>query len=91
MPPATIEWDRLQEAASAKGDRSRYAMSKRTGLSQSVLFRLCHGKGSPSAGTLRRLAQVYGLEVDDLLPATPAKPTTRVAEAPVADVAREPA
>ncbi|MEC3995077.1 helix-turn-helix transcriptional regulator [Actinacidiphila sp. DG2A-62] len=87
MDPAVIQWDRLEEAAAACGDRSRYAMSKRTGLSQSVLFRLRHGKGSPSAGTLLKLARAYGLEVNDLLPTV--RPTAVPVVAP--DPAREPA
>jgi transcriptional regulator with XRE-family HTH domain len=83
-----IQWDRLEEAATAQGDRSRYAMSKRTGLSQSILWRLRHGKAAPSAGTLLTLAQTYGLEINDLLPTAPkVTPVTPVA-APV-EAARE--
>lgn len=59
--------DRLQEAAAAKGDRSSYAIAKRTGLAQSTLSRLRRGLAKPATGSLLILSATYGLSVDELL------------------------
>jgi transcriptional regulator with XRE-family HTH domain len=65
--------DRLTAAAATRGDRSRYAISRRTGLAQSTLWRLFHGTATPSMRTLVRLSQAYGVEVADLVDAEPVK------------------
>jgi len=58
---------RLHEAAAARGDRSNYAIAKRTGLNQTTLSRICRGIAKPAAQTLLTLATTYGLSVDELI------------------------
>ncbi|MGQ4514255.1 helix-turn-helix domain-containing protein [Streptomyces sp. DW26H14] len=67
MPTFQLCSDRLTRAAAAKGDRSVYAIAKRTGLNQSALGRLRRGLTRPSARTLLTLAETYGLSVEDLV------------------------
>ncbi len=54
--------DQLRRAIEA-GDQSRYALSKETGISQAVLSRFMHGKGSLSLDSFDRLAEALGLEL----------------------------
>ncbi len=58
---------RLQEAAAARGDHSNYAISKRTGINQTTLSRICRGVAAPATKTLLTLAAAYGLSLDDLV------------------------
>ncbi|MCX4578150.1 helix-turn-helix transcriptional regulator [Streptomyces sp. NBC_01571] len=57
----------LLETASAQGDRSCYAIAKRTGISESTLSRLRRGVAKPASETLLVLSQAYGLSIDDLI------------------------
>lgn len=59
--------DRLTAAAEEVGDRSSYAIAKRTGLSQSVVQRIRSGASEPSLGSLVALAVPYDLTLDDLV------------------------
>lgn len=58
---------RLGEVAAAKGDRSSYAIAKRTGLAESTLSRLRRGISSPTTSSLMALAAAYDVAVDDLI------------------------
>ncbi|MYS78168.1 helix-turn-helix domain-containing protein [Streptomyces sp. SID5926] len=59
--------DLLLKTASAHGDRSCYAIAKRTGIAESTLSRLRRGVAKPAAETLLVLSQAYGLSVDELI------------------------
>lgn len=54
--------DQLKHAI-ATGDKSRYALSKETGIDQAVLSRFMHGKGGLSIGGWNKLAEALGLEL----------------------------
>lgn len=76
MSQYPLRVDRLTAAAATQGDRSRYAISRRTGLAQSTLWRLFHGVSTPSMSTLLRLSKAYGLNVADLVDAEKAELVT---------------
>lgn len=57
----------LRRIAAEAGDRSRYAIAKRAGVSQQTVMRLFAGTTAPSLATLYRLAVAYGVPVADLL------------------------
>ena len=67
MPAYRLHADRLTEAAETKGDRSSYAIAKRTGLSQDTIGRLRKGHAEPTVGSLMILAQTYGVPVEELV------------------------
>jgi transcriptional regulator with XRE-family HTH domain len=58
---------RLEQAAEAKGDRTSYAIAKRTGLAQSTVNRLRQGLVRPATSSLLALSAAYGLSVEDLI------------------------
>lgn len=59
--------DRLAEAARAAGDRSSYAIAKRTGLSQTAVQRIRKGTSEPTLASLIALAAPYQLTLDELI------------------------
>ncbi|NJP73185.1 helix-turn-helix transcriptional regulator [Streptomyces sp. C1-2] len=67
MPAYRLRSARLREAAAARGDRSNYAIAKRTGLNQTTLSRLVRGIARPAADTLLTLSAAYSLSVDELI------------------------
>ncbi|MFC8494745.1 helix-turn-helix domain-containing protein [Streptomyces sp. NPDC057235] len=67
MPKYRLCTDALTRAAASKGDRSAYAISKRTGLDQGALSRWRRGLAAPSTKSLVILATTYGLGLDDLV------------------------
>lgn len=54
--------DQLIRAIETSGD-SRYAISKGSGINQSVLSRLVNGENSMSAESAERLADYLGMEI----------------------------
>jgi transcriptional regulator with XRE-family HTH domain len=67
MTTYRLRSDLLLKTASAQGDRSCYAIAKRTGIAESTLSRLRRGVAKPAAETLLVLSQAYGLTVDELI------------------------
>jgi transcriptional regulator with XRE-family HTH domain len=59
--------DRLAEAAKKVGDRSSYAIAKRTGLSQTAVNRIRQGVVDPTVASLIALADPYQLTLDELI------------------------
>lgn len=57
----------LLRIAREHGDRSRYAIWRRTGLSRTTLTRLISGQTAPSMQTLNRLSATYNVPVSALL------------------------
>jgi transcriptional regulator with XRE-family HTH domain len=67
MATYRLRSDLLLKTASAHGDRSCYAIAKRTGIAESTLSRLRRGVAKPAAETLLVLSSTYGLTVDELI------------------------
>lgn len=65
--------DRLTSAAKAVGDRSSYAIAKRTGLSQTAVNRIRQGASEPTVDSLVALAIPYNLTLDELIERVPAE------------------
>ena len=57
----------LMRIAAGRGDRSCYAIAKRTGVSQPTVLRLVNGHTAPTMYTLSRIAWAYGVAVSALL------------------------
>ncbi|MFI5525037.1 helix-turn-helix domain-containing protein [Streptomyces platensis] len=60
----------LRDAATAEGDKTPYAISKRTGLSQSAAYRILSGESQPDLNSLLLLAETYGVTVESLMERT---------------------
>ncbi|WP_327671902.1 MULTISPECIES: helix-turn-helix transcriptional regulator [unclassified Streptomyces] len=54
---------RILKAAEARGDRSAYAIAKRTGVNTSSAYRILTGQTQPDLNSALRLADAYGLDV----------------------------
>lgn len=62
-----LNFENLEKAAAAAGDHTRYAIAKRTRLSQSTISRLANGNCQPSAATQSAILRVYQLPIDQLM------------------------
>jgi transcriptional regulator with XRE-family HTH domain len=65
--PHQLNTDNLREAAASLGDLTRYAIAKRTGVSQSTVHRLLNGECQPTAATQGRLIDAYQIPIDQLM------------------------
>ena len=61
--------DQLRTAIET-ADKSRYRLSKETGIDEATLSRFMHGKGGLSMDGLDRLAEALGLDLTARRPAT---------------------
>lgn len=59
--------NKLRAVARTRGDRTGYAIAKRTGLHESTVSRLLRGQQQPGANTLLLLASVYSTDFEDLI------------------------
>ncbi|WP_329032203.1 helix-turn-helix domain-containing protein [Streptomyces sp. NBC_01725] len=71
--------NKLRAVARNRGDRTGYAIAKRTGLHESTVSRLLRGQQQPGANTLLLLARVYGTDFEDLIDTTQASAAEAVA------------
>ncbi|MFB8083722.1 helix-turn-helix domain-containing protein [Streptomyces sp. NPDC056013] len=67
MPKYRLRTETLSRAAASKGDRSGYAIAKRTGLDQALISRWRRGLSAPSTNSLVVLCATYGLSLTDLV------------------------
>ncbi|WCN06005.1 helix-turn-helix domain-containing protein [Streptomyces sp. M92] len=54
---------RLRQIAAEHGDRTPYAIAKRTGVSISSAYRYVDGSAQPDLNSALRLAQAYDLDI----------------------------
>ncbi|MFB7461216.1 helix-turn-helix domain-containing protein [Streptomyces sp. NPDC056188] len=54
---------KLLDAARQHGDKSRYAIAKRTGLNTSSTYRILAGQTQPDLNSALRLAEAYDLDI----------------------------
>ncbi|WKD36563.1 helix-turn-helix domain-containing protein [Streptomyces xanthophaeus] len=59
--------ENLREAAREKGDRSGYAIARRTGLSEPTVSKLLRGTALPGLKALLMFDRAYGMTPDDLI------------------------
>lgn len=55
--------DRLRAIAAQHGDKTPYAIAKRTGVSISSAYRYVDGSAQPDLNSALRLAQAYDLDI----------------------------
>lgn len=67
MSTYRLHGSRLAEAAAAKGDKTNYAIAKRTGLNQTTISRLRRGLARPATSSLLVLAATYDMAIEELL------------------------
>ncbi|WP_236243164.1 helix-turn-helix domain-containing protein [Streptomyces sp. CC228A] len=84
MPRYVLHTKTLNRAAAEKGDHSRYAIAKRTGLAESTLSRLARGLASPTTKSLMTLAEAYAVSLGDLVQEAKAENSEAAAVAPAA-------
>ncbi len=58
---------RLRAAARESGDKSGYAIQKRTGISQTSVYRILRGDAQPDLITALRLSEVYNVDLRTLM------------------------
>ncbi|MFF9690286.1 helix-turn-helix domain-containing protein [Streptomyces sp. NPDC014623] len=63
---------RLWEIAAAHGDTTRAAIHRRTGIAESSVHRIVSGQSQPDLNSALRLAEAYGVQVEDLMQRTDA-------------------
>lgn len=58
---------RLREIAEKRGDRSTYAIAKRTGVNISSAYRIASGETQPDLISALRIAEAYDLDIRTLM------------------------
>lgn len=64
---ASFNADRFKSVAAEHGDTILDDFTARTGVDQAVLSRIFRGVRKPNFDTIARLADAYGIPVDDLI------------------------
>ena len=57
----------LLEAAAGRGDKTGYAIARRTGIAESSVYRLLAGEAQPDLFSALRLGETYGVLVEELM------------------------
>lgn len=73
----------LVDAAASKGDKTGYAIARRTGIAESSIYRLINGEAQPDLISALRLGEAYDVTVEELMQRQQDMPT----EAAPAEVA----
>lgn len=60
---------KLRDKARAAGDKSGYAIQKRTGISDSTVYRILRGAAQPDLITALRLSEAYNFDIRDVMDA----------------------
>lgn len=58
---------KLREKAREAGDKSGYAIQKRTGINDSTVYRILRGAAQPDLITALRLSVVYSFDLRDVM------------------------
>lgn len=61
---------KLRDKAREHGDKSGYAIQKRTGINDSTVYRILRGAAQPDLITALRLASVYDFDIRDVMDET---------------------
>jgi len=54
-------------AAASKGDKTGYAIARRTGIAESSIYRLLNGEAQPDLISALRLGEAYDIRVEELM------------------------
>lgn len=63
----------LLEIAAEHGDTNRAAIHRRTGIAESSVHRILSGQSQPDLNSALRIAEAYGVQVEDLMQRTGAE------------------
>lgn len=58
---------KLREKAREHGDKSGYAIQKRTGINDSTVYRILRGAAQPDLITALRLSDAYDFDIRDVM------------------------
>ena len=58
---------KLRAKAGEHGDRSGYAIQKRTGINDSTVYRILRGAAQPDLITALRLSEAYDFDIRDVM------------------------
>lgn len=59
--------DALLAAAASKGDKTGYAIARRTGIAESSIYRLLNEEAQPDLISALRLGETYAISVEALM------------------------
>lgn len=62
-----LNLSKLRKAARASGDKSGYAIQKRTGINQTSVYRILRGETQPDLITALRLSEVYDIDLRTIM------------------------
>ncbi|MFI9079176.1 helix-turn-helix domain-containing protein [Streptomyces sioyaensis] len=60
----------LREAAAEHGDRTAYAIARRTGIAESSAYRYLAGESQPDLNSMLRISEAYGTPIESLMERT---------------------
>ncbi|KAB7850198.1 helix-turn-helix domain-containing protein [Streptomyces mobaraensis] len=63
--------DRLLDAAKVMGDKTGYAIARRTKIAESSVYRILGGKAQPDLISMLRIAEVYDVRIEGLMERIP--------------------
>ena len=66
---------KLLEATAALGDKTGYAIYRRTGIAESSVYRILNGETQPDLNSAMRLAETYNLDLRDAIKRVPIEAT----------------
>jgi DNA-binding phage protein len=59
--------DTLRDIAAAAGDRTAYAIHRRTGIAESAAYRMMSGESQPDLISMLRIHYAYGVAIESLM------------------------
>nr|WSS66785.1 helix-turn-helix transcriptional regulator [Streptomyces sp. NBC_01177] len=62
--------DKLWKIAAEHGDTTRVAIHRRTGIAESSVYRILSGTSQPDLNSALRIAEAYGVRVEELMERT---------------------
>lgn len=62
---------KLLEAAAARGDKTGYAIHRRTGISESSAYRILNGETQPDLNSAMRIAEAYNIDLRAVIKRVP--------------------
>ncbi|WP_030798864.1 hypothetical protein [Streptomyces sp. NRRL S-337] len=59
--------EKLRDAAATKGDKTAYAIHRRTGIAESAAYRMMSGESQPDLISMLRIHYAYGVAIESLM------------------------
>lgn len=66
-----LDVPKLLEATTAHGDKTGYAIYRRTGIAESSVYRILNGETQPDLNSAMRLAETYDIDLRHVIKRVP--------------------